>query len=159
MESNKYSEEFKQSVVSLYNAGKSSTEICKEYGMSSSTIHKWIKKYTEIMVADTEVVTMVEVKKLSKYHDIKLLCKMLKVARSTYYANINRKFSKRKIDNRTIKKAILEVYLKSGNRYGSPKITKRLRDSGYPKLSINRVNRLMKELNIKSVVVKKVQEL
>ena len=55
---------------------------------------------------------------------------MLKVARSTYYANINRKFSKRKIDNRTIKKAILEVYLKSGNRYGSPKITKRLRDSG-----------------------------
>ncbi|MCM1008946.1 MAG: transposase [Ruminococcus flavefaciens] len=37
MENNKYNEEFKQSIVSLYNSGKSSTKICKEYGMSSST--------------------------------------------------------------------------------------------------------------------------
>ena len=66
MENNKYSEDFKQSIVSLYNAGKSSTELCKEYGMSSSTIHKWIKKYTEVRVSDTEILTMSEVKKLQK---------------------------------------------------------------------------------------------
>ena len=66
MENNKYSEDFKQSIVSLYNSGKSSTELCKEYGMSSSTIHKWIKKYTEVRVSDTEVLTMSEVKKLQK---------------------------------------------------------------------------------------------
>ena len=47
MENRKYSEEFKQSIVSLYNSGKSSSEICREYGMSSSTLQEWIKKYTE----------------------------------------------------------------------------------------------------------------
>lgn len=66
MENQKYSEEFKQSIVSLYNSGKSSTEICKEYGMSSSTLHKWIKKYTEIKVYDTETLTMAEIKKMQK---------------------------------------------------------------------------------------------
>ena len=53
MENKKYSEDFKQSIVSVYNAGKSSTEICKEHGMSSSTLHKWIKKYNEIKVSET----------------------------------------------------------------------------------------------------------
>lgn len=66
MENQKYSEEFKQSIVSLYNSGKSSTEICKEYGMSSSTLHKWIKKYTEIKISDTETLTMAEIKKMQK---------------------------------------------------------------------------------------------
>ncbi len=40
MENTKYTEEFKQSIVSLYESGKSSTQICKEYGISSSTLHK-----------------------------------------------------------------------------------------------------------------------
>ena len=30
--------------------------------MSSPTIHKWIKKYTEVRVSDTEILTMSEVK-------------------------------------------------------------------------------------------------
>ena len=50
MENTKYTEEFKQSIVSLYESGKNSTQICKEYGMSSSTLHKWIKKYTKVQV-------------------------------------------------------------------------------------------------------------
>jgi len=66
MENQKYSEEFKQSIVSLYNSGKSSTELCREYGMSSSTMHKWIKKYTEVKVSETETMTMAEVKRLQK---------------------------------------------------------------------------------------------
>lgn len=66
MENKKYSEDFKQSIVSVYNAGKSSTEICKEYGMSSSTLHKWIKKYNEIKVSETETMTMVEIRKMQK---------------------------------------------------------------------------------------------
>lgn len=66
MENNKYNEEFKQSIVSLYNSGKSSTQICKEYGMSSSTLHKWIRKYTQVKISDTETITMAEVKKLQK---------------------------------------------------------------------------------------------
>lgn len=66
MENEKYSEEFKQSIVSLYNSGKSSGNICKEYGMSPSTLHKWIKKYTEVKVSDTETMTVAEIKKLQK---------------------------------------------------------------------------------------------
>lgn len=66
MENNKYNEEFKHSIVSLYNSGKSSTQICKEYGMSSSTLHKWIRKYTQVKISDTETITMAEVKKLQK---------------------------------------------------------------------------------------------
>ena len=66
MENQKYSEKFKQSIVSLYNSGKSSTEICREYGMSSSALHKWIKKYTEVKISETETMTMAEIKKSKK---------------------------------------------------------------------------------------------
>ena len=59
MENTKYTEEFKQSIVSLYESGKNSTQICKEYGMSSSTLHKWIKKYTKVQVSETETMTMI----------------------------------------------------------------------------------------------------
>ena len=66
MENTKYTEEFKQSIVSLYESGKSSAQICKEYGMSSSTLHKWIKKYTKVQVSETETMTMAEIKKMQK---------------------------------------------------------------------------------------------
>ena len=66
MENTKYIEEFKQSIVSLYESGKSSTQICKEYGMSSSTLHKWIKKYTKVQVSETETMTMAEIKKCKR---------------------------------------------------------------------------------------------
>ena len=66
MENTKYTEEFKQSIVSLYESGKSSTQICKEYGMSSSTLHKWIKKYTKVQVSETETMTMATFKTLHR---------------------------------------------------------------------------------------------
>jgi len=34
--------------------------------MSSSTLHKWIKKYSEIKVSETETMTMAEIKKMQK---------------------------------------------------------------------------------------------
>lgn len=66
MENTKYNEEFKQSIVSLYNSGRSSTQLCREYGMSSSTLHKWIKKYTQVKVSDTETMSMAEIQKMQK---------------------------------------------------------------------------------------------
>ncbi|MEI2989310.1 MAG: transposase [Oscillospiraceae bacterium] len=66
MENTKYTEEFKQSIVSLYEYGKSSTQICKEYGMSSSTLHKWIEKYTKVQISEIETMTMAEIKKMQK---------------------------------------------------------------------------------------------
>jgi transposase len=39
----KYEDSFKKQLVDLYNNGKSSTDIIKEYHVSWSALHKWIK--------------------------------------------------------------------------------------------------------------------
>jgi len=62
----KYSEEFKQSTVNLYRKGKASGEIMKEYGISSSTFYKWVKKYKVVQISETESMTMEEIKGMQK---------------------------------------------------------------------------------------------
>jgi len=42
-----YTVEFKQQMVSLYNAGKSKTELIKEYDLTASPLTKWIKYYNK----------------------------------------------------------------------------------------------------------------
>ena len=61
-----YSEEFKQSIVSLYRNGKPTTEILGEYGISSSTFYKWVKKYSIVKISETESMTMDEIKAMQK---------------------------------------------------------------------------------------------
>lgn len=39
----KYDEEFKKSLVSLYQNGKTQTQLCKEYGVSKSALAKMDK--------------------------------------------------------------------------------------------------------------------
>ncbi len=46
----KYTEEFKNTIVELYNAGKSLTELSSEYALSKSTITIWIKKKQPITI-------------------------------------------------------------------------------------------------------------
>ena len=36
----RYDEDFKQSLVNLYQTGKTQTELCKDYGVSSSALAK-----------------------------------------------------------------------------------------------------------------------
>ena len=95
------------------------------------------------------------ISKLSKEHNIKLLCKVLKVARSTYYSILNHKASGRETENNILKSKIFKVYCDNRKVYGCIKITHILRDEGYPKLSVNRVSRLMKQLNIRAVTIRK----
>ena len=40
----RYSEEFKQSIVSLSQIGRSVNSLAKEYGVSVSTVSKWINQ-------------------------------------------------------------------------------------------------------------------
>lgn len=80
---------------------------------------------------------------------------MLKVARSTYYNHLLRKQSHRDIENKKLKIEILRIYHNSKCRYGCVKITHILRQSGYPKISVSRVLRLMKQLKIRSITVQK----
>ncbi len=58
------------------------------------------------------------------------------------------------LENETLKDQILKIYTESNCRYGAPKIQKILEQSGY-KISIKRVQRFMKQLNIHSIVIKK----
>lgn len=41
-----YTEDFKRQIVSLYQHGKTKTELIKEYDLTPSALHKWISSHT-----------------------------------------------------------------------------------------------------------------
>lgn len=82
------------------------------------------------------------------------MCKVLKVSRSSYYKYLNRKSSKRELENNKIKKEIINIYNASKKRYGAPKINKCLEKLGII-ISLKRTQRLMKNLGLKSIIIKK----
>lgn len=86
--------------------------------------------------------------------NIKTMCKIFRLPRSTYYDRIKRKPSKRSLENKKFEELIMNIYLESKKRYGAPKITAKLNKLGH-KISIKRVQRLMRELEIRSIVKKK----
>ena len=54
----RYAEEFKRTLVNLYqNGGKSQAALCKEYGVSINALGRWIKQYSTVEVDDGEVLT------------------------------------------------------------------------------------------------------
>ena len=63
----RYDEEFKRTLVNLYqNGNKSQAAICKEYGLSMTALGRWIKQYSTVEVDDGEVLTAKQVKELQK---------------------------------------------------------------------------------------------
>ena len=62
----KYSEEFKKTIVTLYQSGKTYSEIQKEYGVSSSALSNWIRKYSRVQVDDDTLLTAQQVKALQR---------------------------------------------------------------------------------------------
>lgn len=62
----KYAEDFKKSIVSLYQNGKSQSELSREYGISNSAIAKWVKLYSEVKVDGDTVITAQQIKELQK---------------------------------------------------------------------------------------------
>ena len=55
----KYDEEFKRSIVSLREGGKTLTELKRDYGVSESAVSEWCKKYAKVTVdEDGTVMTM-----------------------------------------------------------------------------------------------------
>ena len=86
------------------------------------------------------------------------MCKVLKVSTSGFYAWIRKKESKRERENQVLLKAIIAIHQKSNRVYGSPKILKALkRTETYKNVALNhkRVERLMKENDLRSKTVKK----
>ncbi len=82
------------------------------------------------------------------------MCKVLNVARSSFYKYLRKTDSRRSIENAMYKKEIFKIYSDSKNRYGAPKIYNILKGKGFA-ISIKRVQILMRKLGIKSVIKKK----
>ena len=63
----RYDEEFKRTLVNLYqNGGKTQTALCKEYGVASTSLSRWIKQYSTVETDDSEILTAKQVKDLQK---------------------------------------------------------------------------------------------
>ena len=62
----RYDEDFKKSLVALYNNGKSQTSLCKEYGVSQTALAKWIKQYSTVETDNGDVLTAKQVKEMQK---------------------------------------------------------------------------------------------
>lgn len=62
----KYDEDFKKSLVNLYNGGKTQSSLCKEYGVSQTAISRWIKLYSEVEMESGELLTAKQVRELQK---------------------------------------------------------------------------------------------
>ncbi|WP_340080743.1 transposase, partial [Streptococcus agalactiae] len=41
----------------LYQTGKTQSELCKDYGVSTSALAKWIKQYSQVKLEDNSVLT------------------------------------------------------------------------------------------------------
>lgn len=63
---NKYTEEFKKTIVSLYQSCKTYAQIQKEYGVSSSALSNWVRKYSQVKVDDDTILTAQQIKALQK---------------------------------------------------------------------------------------------
>ena len=63
---NKYTSEFKKSIVNLYHSGKSYSQIHAEYGVSSGPLSKWVKLYSEVKIDDDTIITAKQIKELQK---------------------------------------------------------------------------------------------
>ena len=64
--SKRYTEEYKNIIVKLYNSGKPLAELNSEYGLPKSTILTWVKKNKPIAVDNNKTITQVEYQAMLK---------------------------------------------------------------------------------------------
>ena len=77
-----------------------------------------------------------------------MMCRVLEVSRSGYYAWLNRPESTRESENRALTEKIKSIHIKSRKTYGSPRIHRKLLAEGF-QCSRGRVARLMREHDIR----------
>lgn len=83
-----------------------------------------------------------------------LMCELMRVSRSGFYAWLTRKTSKRDQANAMLDIKIKSVFIKNKQRYGSPRITRELKKQN-EMCSHTRIARRMKVLNIKAIAKRK----
>src|SRR5699024_10765338 len=82
------------------------------------------------------------------------LCEVFEVPRSTYYQSLTKTVSNSDKENQQLTNRIIEIYHESKRRYGAHKIHYLLNQEGY-NVSLKRVQRLMKKVDIQSIIVTK----
>jgi len=69
----RFTQEFKDTIVELYNSGKSISDLSSEYGIAKSTITGWIKKSKPIVIDGNKTITTAEyqamLKKMAKIEE------------------------------------------------------------------------------------------
>jgi len=80
---------------------------------------------------------------------VALMCRVLQVSRSGYYAAQGRPPSKRAHRDESLRSRIDTIYETSGATYGSPRVHRELRDEG-ERLGRNRVARLMRAAGLRA---------
>jgi putative transposase len=78
-----------------------------------------------------------------------MMCRLLKVSRSGYYAWLERPKAKRTKENKILSEHIQQIHADSDQTYGSPRIRAALIEKGFTPCR-QRVVRLMRNLNIKA---------
>jgi transposase len=61
-----YTDEFRNTLVELYNSGKSLADLSREYGISKSTVTVWINKSKPIVVDKDKTITTAEYQQILK---------------------------------------------------------------------------------------------
>jgi len=91
---------------------------------------------------------MIAVRKLRHQHALTTLCRVLGVNRSSYYKHYKSKPSARSIENQEIRSKILNLYSVSKKRLGARKMQQRLSVEYGIKISLGRIYRLMKAMDL-----------
>ena len=92
---------------------------------------------------------------LRTQHKIVTLCRVLRVNRSTYYKHFSAKPSPREVDNQKLRRMILEIYIKSKKRFGAEKIKRKLETEEGRNISLGRVYRLKRAMNLAALATVK----
>lgn len=61
-----YDEDFKKTIVDLYETGKTIADLSREYGVGHTNIRNWINKYQKITTSTGEITNNDELLKLKK---------------------------------------------------------------------------------------------
>jgi len=61
-----YTDEFRNTLVELYNSGKSLADLSREYGIAKSTVTVWINKSKPIVVGKDKTITTAEYQQMLK---------------------------------------------------------------------------------------------
>jgi putative transposase len=81
-------------------------------------------------------------------YPVGLMCELLEVSRSGYYAWRSRPESQRAQDDRVLLEAIKRIHAASGGVYGAPRICAELQEEGY-QCGRRRVARLMRQAGLR----------